>query len=90
MNACDFVSGNTKNMQTNTTNFGAVVGRVANRIRGAQFTLNGTVYKLVPNYGKTVKNSTIHGMCVDCPSPSQSTYFISPVYLIYEETCLND
>ncbi|KAK4272014.1 hypothetical protein QN277_020623 [Acacia crassicarpa] len=50
-----------KDYTTNTTNFGATVGRVANRIRGAQFMLNGTVYKLVPNYGKTVKNSTIHG-----------------------------
>ncbi|XP_054803612.1 uncharacterized protein LOC129306867 [Prosopis cineraria] len=46
-----------KDYTTNTTNFGATVGRVANRIRGAQFTLNGTVYKLVANSG----NNTIHG-----------------------------
>ena len=45
-------------MQTNTTNFGAIVGRVANRIKGAQFTLNGTTYHLVKNTG----NNSIHGM----------------------------
>ncbi|KAJ6683881.1 hypothetical protein OIU85_007567 [Salix viminalis] len=37
--------------------FGATVGRVANRISKAQFTLNGTVYKLPANSG----NNTIHG-----------------------------
>ncbi|KAF7802959.1 Aldose 1-epimerase [Senna tora] len=47
-----------KDYTTNTTNFGAIVGRVANRIKGAQFTLNGTVYKLVVNYGG---NNSIHG-----------------------------
>ncbi|XP_019157143.1 PREDICTED: aldose 1-epimerase-like [Ipomoea nil] len=40
-----------------TSNFGAIVGRVANRIAGAKFTLNGTLYKLIPNSG----NNTIHG-----------------------------
>ncbi|CAN1248651.1 Galactose mutarotase [Linum perenne] len=43
--------------QNDTTNFGATVGRVANRIGGAQFTLNGTLYKLVPNEG----NNILHG-----------------------------
>ncbi|KAF7802955.1 Aldose 1-epimerase [Senna tora] len=47
-----------KDYTTNTTNFGATVGRVANRIKGAQFTLNGTVYKLVVNSGG---NNSIHG-----------------------------
>ncbi|XP_050223935.1 uncharacterized protein LOC126673733 [Mercurialis annua] len=37
--------------------FGATVGRVANRIGGAQFTLNGTTYKLAPNEGKNM----LHG-----------------------------
>ncbi|CAN4079356.1 unnamed protein product [Withania somnifera] len=37
--------------------FGATLGRVANRIGGAQFTLNGTHYKLVPNEGKNM----LHG-----------------------------
>ncbi|KAF3444768.1 hypothetical protein FNV43_RR14461 [Rhamnella rubrinervis] len=36
---------------------GAIVGRVANRIGGAQFTLNGTLYKLIANEGK----NTLHG-----------------------------
>ncbi|KAI8541625.1 hypothetical protein RHMOL_Rhmol08G0076500 [Rhododendron molle] len=40
-----------------TTYFGATVGRVANRIGGAQFTLNGIHYKLDPNDGK----NTLHG-----------------------------
>jgi aldose 1-epimerase len=35
----------------------AVIGRVANRIAGAQFELNGTTYKLPANEGK----NTIHG-----------------------------
>ena len=35
----------------------AVIGRVANRIAGAQFELDGTTYKLPANSGK----NTIHG-----------------------------
>jgi aldose 1-epimerase len=35
----------------------AVIGRVANRIAGAQFELDGATYKLAPNNGK----NTIHG-----------------------------
>ncbi|MED6205598.1 hypothetical protein PIB30_019159 [Stylosanthes scabra] len=43
---------------TNDTQyFGATVGRVANRIRGAEFTLNGIHYKLIANEG----NNTLHG-----------------------------
>ena len=37
--------------------FGATVGRYANRIAGAQFTLNGNVYKLTANEGA----NTLHG-----------------------------
>ncbi|XP_022740458.1 aldose 1-epimerase-like [Durio zibethinus] len=40
-----------------TTYFGALVGRVANRIGGANFVLNGTEYKLVANEGKNM----LHG-----------------------------
>nr|GFC63520.1 aldose 1-epimerase [Tanacetum cinerariifolium] len=40
-----------------TTYFGGIVGRVANRIGGAQFTLDGTRYKLDANE----KNNTLHG-----------------------------
>ncbi|KAJ7974433.1 Aldose 1-epimerase [Quillaja saponaria] len=46
-----------KDYVNDTTHFGAIVGRVANRIGGAQFTLNGTHYKLVANDGK----NTLHG-----------------------------
>lgn len=44
-------------MQNDTTYFGSVVGRVANRIGGAQFTLDGTHYKLVANE----KTNMLHG-----------------------------
>jgi aldose 1-epimerase len=37
--------------------FGAVIGRVANRIKNAQFTLDGKSYKLTPNNGKHI----LHG-----------------------------
>ena len=40
-----------------SNNAAAVIGRVANRIRGAQFELDGTTYKLAANSGK----NTIHG-----------------------------
>ncbi|KAK6129234.1 hypothetical protein DH2020_036943 [Rehmannia glutinosa] len=40
-----------------TCYFGAIVGRVANRIGGAKFTLNGTVYKLDANENTTM----LHG-----------------------------
>ncbi|GMP30514.1 hypothetical protein CsSME_00005149 [Camellia sinensis var. sinensis] len=46
-----------KDYMNDTTYFGATVGRVANRIGGAQFTLNGTHYKLVANEGKNM----LHG-----------------------------
>ncbi|XP_020105087.1 aldose 1-epimerase-like [Ananas comosus] len=40
-----------------TTYFGALVGRVANRIGGARFTLGGKTYHLYPNDGK----NSLHG-----------------------------
>lgn len=40
-----------------TANFGALVGRVGNRISRARFVLNGTAYRLYPNDGK----NSIHG-----------------------------
>jgi aldose 1-epimerase len=44
--------------QNDTAYFGALVGRVANRIAGGHFPLNGKVYKLPINSGK----NTLHGM----------------------------
>ena len=35
----------------NTSHFGAVIGRYANRIGGAKFTLNGRTYTLTSNNG---------------------------------------
>jgi len=43
-------------LQIDSSYFGAIVGRVGNRIGGAQFTLNGIHYKLVANEG----NNTLH------------------------------
>jgi galactose mutarotase-like enzyme len=47
-------------VQNDSSNFGATVGRVANRIAGAQFTLNGTLYKLVANEGKNMLHGKIY------------------------------
>lgn len=47
-------------LQNDSVYFGAIVGRVANRIGGAQFELNGVQYKLVANDG----NNTLHGIHV--------------------------
>ncbi|PON40405.1 Aldose 1-epimerase [Trema orientale] len=43
--------------KNDTCYIGALVGRVANRIGGAKFTLNGKQYKLVANEGKNI----LHG-----------------------------
>ncbi|KAM6549988.1 hypothetical protein CsatB_021664 [Cannabis sativa] len=43
--------------KNDTNYFGALVGRVANRIGGAKFTLNGHTYKLVANEKKNI----LHG-----------------------------
>ena len=44
-------------LQNDTSYFGSIVGRVANRIGGAQFTIDGIHYKLKPNE----KNNMLHG-----------------------------
>ena len=44
--------------QNDTTYFGNIVGRVANRIGGAKFGINGVFYKLIPNDGRNL----LHGM----------------------------
>nr|AFK41318.1 unknown [Lotus japonicus] len=46
-----------KQYTNDSTYFGTTAGRVANRIGGAQFTLNGIHYKLIANEG----NNTLHG-----------------------------
>ncbi|XP_052174600.1 uncharacterized protein LOC127789690 [Diospyros lotus] len=43
--------------KNDTTYFGALIGRVGNRIAGAQFTLKGVRYSLKPNDG----NNSLHG-----------------------------
>ncbi|XP_051119711.1 uncharacterized protein LOC127243636 [Andrographis paniculata] len=46
-----------KEYMNDSSYFGAIVGRVANRIGGAKFTLNGTTYKLDANEGSNM----LHG-----------------------------
>ncbi|KAK8592901.1 hypothetical protein V6N13_043474 [Hibiscus sabdariffa] len=46
-----------KEYMNDTSYIGSIVGRVGNRISGAQFTLNGVHYKLAPNEG----NNSLHG-----------------------------
>jgi aldose 1-epimerase len=41
---------------------GAIVGRVANRIKEARFTLEGHEYKLPPNEGKNMLHGGAHGL----------------------------
>jgi len=64
-------------LQNDTTYFGATVGRVANRIGGAQFTLNGIHYKLVANEG----NNTLHGMLTISKSLAKNLYHSCIVHL---------
>ncbi|XP_057835147.1 uncharacterized protein LOC131045566 [Cryptomeria japonica] len=46
-----------QNISSSRPHFGATIGRVANRIKNAQFTLDGKTYHLVANDG----NNSIHG-----------------------------
>jgi hypothetical protein len=45
------------NVQNGTAYFGGLIGRVANRIAGARFTLDGKTYRLYRNDG----NNSLHG-----------------------------
>uniref|UniRef100_A0ACD5YU30 Uncharacterized protein n=1 Tax=Avena sativa TaxID=4498 RepID=A0ACD5YU30_AVESA len=44
-------------LENGTAYFGGLIGRVANRIAGARFTLDGKAYRLIPNDGR----NTLHG-----------------------------
>jgi galactose mutarotase-like enzyme len=44
--------------QNGTAYFGGLIGRVANRIAGARFTLDGKAYRLYANDG----NNSLHGI----------------------------
>lgn len=58
-------------LQNDTCYFGNIVGRVANRIGKAQFTLNGTRYQLVNNDG----DNLLHGMSIQLYSSIQFFFF---------------
>jgi aldose 1-epimerase len=49
--------GNLHDYETISAHYGAITGRYANRIAGAQFTLNGQTYHLIANNGA----NSIHG-----------------------------
>jgi aldose 1-epimerase len=55
----DIVLGlsNIREYETRSAHYGAITGRYANRIGGAQFTLNGQTYHLIANNGA----NTLHG-----------------------------
>lgn len=46
-------------LQKDKNSFGAIVGRVANRIGGGKFSLDKTKYKLSINDGKNSLNGTL-------------------------------
>ncbi|KDR14665.1 hypothetical protein L798_10772, partial [Zootermopsis nevadensis] len=48
-------------LQQNDPYFGAVLGRVANRIGGAKFTLNGVQYNVTPNMGPNQLHGGLRG-----------------------------
>lgn len=52
------------NMQNGSAYFGGLIGRVANRVAGARFTLDGKTYRLYRNDG----NNSLHGER-DCRRP---------------------
>jgi len=56
--SCFFLSGF---LQKNNPYFGAVIGRVANRIGGAKFTLNGIQYNLTQNEGSNQLHGGLRG-----------------------------
>jgi aldose 1-epimerase len=59
----------------NSAFLGATVGRVANRISGARFTLNGVVYNLDKNDGRNSIHGGIygfHGKIFDCHTENES------------------
>lgn len=64
--------------------FGALIGRYANRIGGAQFTLNHNEYKLNPNDGKNTLHGGLKGfdkVVWDVSVPSDSIPSIELTYL---------
>lgn len=62
--------------QNDSSYYGAIVGRVANRIGGAQFTLNGTHYKLAHNDGRnTLHGTSKHFFLLTCISQFVPSFF---------------
>jgi aldose 1-epimerase len=53
-------------LQKNDPYFGAVLGRVANRIGGAKFTLNGVQYNVTPNEGPNQLHGGLRGFDKVC------------------------
>ena len=49
-----------QNVSSTRPYLGAILGRVSNRVKNAQFMLNGETYHLPKNDG----NNTLHGECL--------------------------
>lgn len=78
-----------KGYYNDSTYFGAVVGRVANRIANAQFTLDGVHYKLNANQGKNMLHGGTKGFSrvvwnVEKYSPNGSSPFVTFTYNSYD------
>lgn len=71
-------------LQNDSSYFGATVGRIGNRIGGAQFTLNGIHYKLVANEG----NNTLHCMFYHTYNSTQLFHNSCSMLLQYHSTQL--
>ncbi|XP_073283141.1 uncharacterized protein [Primulina huaijiensis] len=56
-----------KEYMNDSAHFGAIVGRVANRIGGAKFVLNGTLYKLDANEGSNMLHGNMLSVVCICP-----------------------
>ena len=70
--------------ETRNPNFGATIGRFANRIAGARFTLDGTEYRLPANEGENILHGGVDGFgqqmwtIVDASDAAVTLAYVSP------------
>ena len=68
---------------SNTGHFGALIGRVANRIAGAELTVDGISYALTKNRGEhTIHGGTVgFGKRIWTPSVEDDQLIVAPAFL---------